>query len=190
MDKELNIRNLISLLTILLFIFIENPIIKLVLVILYILIASLSGIRVKILPNVILLTTIVFINLLSPLGQIIYTLGPLNITLGALSSGIERGALLIGLLYLSKSMNMSNIKLPGSFGILIRDTFFYFSQLTTGDKIKFKSMISDIDIKLLNLKPYSEKSGNIISSKKNPYVYISFILTIIIFTIDKFILTS
>ncbi len=154
--------------------------------ILYLLLSFLSGSKVKILPNVVLFNSIMLITILSPEGLILTTIGPLVITKGAIYSGIGRSSLLIGLLYLSKNISMSNIKFSGKLGLIIRDTFHYFNQLTSGDRVKFSNFLIQIDEKLLNLKPYSLGENNSTIIPKLNFSYITFIITLILFLLDKF----
>lgn len=92
--------------------------------------AALTGRRVLILPNLIMLTGIVVANLLSPLGRVLFKAGPLPITLGALEDGLGKAALLIGLIYLSRLMVRDDLVLPGRFGALIAKVFRYFGLIT------------------------------------------------------------
>lgn len=167
------------------FLFISNPYIKLITAILYILVTYLSGFRVKLLPNILLFISILIVSLFSPVGLVITNIGPITITLGAFEEGLNNSALLIGLLYLSKHISMSNIKFKGTTGILIRDTFHYFNQLTSGDKIKFKGFIEQIDNKLLNLTPYNSDSNTneVKNTKDNSKVI--FVITLSLILLDK-----
>lgn len=189
MDKGNRIRYLINFITIILFLLISNPFIKLILAILYIGISFLSGSRIKILPNVILFSSIVFISILSPRGLIILSLGPITITQAALYSGISKSSMLIGLLYLSRDISISNLKFHGGLGLIIRDTFHYFNQLTSGDRVRFSTMITDIDRKLLDLKPYSINKNKSNADSVRRYNYTNFIATVLLVILDKFLYT-
>ncbi|MBN2619147.1 MAG: hypothetical protein JXR64_12610 [Spirochaetales bacterium] len=139
--------------------------------------------RIKIIPNIILLFSVIIINLLYPFGRVLFYLGPLRITLESLLSGIQKGSLLIGLMYLSKNISISSIKIPGEVGLLIKDTFYYFNQFTQGDKVKFKTFITDIDNKLLALSNTKPVESEIIRKNRNNTLII-FSTTLILFILD------
>lgn len=143
--------------------------------------------RIKLLPNIILLMSITVINLFVPQGQVLYTWKSIIITKEALYSGIEKSALLIGLMYLSKNITFSHIKIPGRAGVVIRDTFHYFNQLSSGERIGKTNIINQIDNKLMGLTPISnlEQQHN---NKASNYLYIIMIITVIAFLLDNFLL--
>ncbi len=146
-----------------------------------------EGKKVKLLPNIMVCFTVVFISLLSPYGQILFNLGPLPLTKGAIISGIDKASLLIGLIYLSKNILNIQVKFPGYFGSLLRDTFHYFNQLTNSEKITKKNIISQIDEKLLNLKPYFPKIQELKASndKGLKFNIITTLLTTFFFILDN-----
>jgi len=188
MGEESSIKNLAGYISLVLFILIENPFIKLGLAIFYILLSLINGMRIKILPNLILFVSITIINLFVPQGQILLKWHSITITRDALFSGIEKSSLLIGLMYLSKNITFSSIKIPGRAGYVIRDTFHYFNQLSSGERITKGDIIKQIDKKLLNLT--SIKDGETINSSNNKkLLYIILLLTLIAFTLDKFLLS-
>lgn len=129
------------------------------------------------------------ISLFTPQGLILTTWGPIILTKGAIYSGISRSSMLIGLLYLSKNISLSQIKFSGTLGIIIRDTFHYFNQLTSGEKIKFSNMIVEIDNKLLNLKPYSSEDLDLTKEHKKDFNLTIFIITLFLFLLDKILYT-
>lgn len=185
MDKEFNIKYLAGFFTIVIFLLINNPLIRLFMACIFILISFLSGSKVKLKPNLILFISITIITILSPEGLVLFSIGSLKITKGALLTGIDRSSLLIGLLYLSKNISMSNIKFSGKIGIIIRDTFHYFNQLTSGEQVKFKNLIPQLDNKLLSLTPYNLKDYSVENTKKRNSNYIILFLTLILFLLDK-----
>lgn len=184
MDKESQIKNIAGYISIILFIFINNPFLKLLLAVFYILFSALRGMKIKILPNLTIFLSIIIINILVPQGLILYRLGPIIITRESLFSGIEKSSLLIGLLYLSRNISLINIKLPGRAGIIIRDTFHYFNQLTEGERISPKNLISQIDKKLMALTPINYCADNKKKVATNN-LYILSLVTGIIFALDN-----
>ncbi|OQY37724.1 MAG: hypothetical protein B6229_07795 [Spirochaetaceae bacterium 4572_7] len=132
-----------------------------------------NGTKIRILPNLILSLSIIGINIISPSGLVLLDLGFIEITKGALRTGIDKSAMLIGLLYLSKNISNIDVKLPGEFGLTLRDTFYYFSQLTNGERVTFNGIMGQIDNKLLNLQPYS--GSDVKNSKQNSFNLIKII---------------
>lgn len=188
MDKESPITHIAGYLSIALFLFIEHPFLKLFLAIFYIVFSLLSGMKVKIMPNLILFSSLILINLLVPQGEVLFELSYIIITKDALFNGIEKSSLLIGLLYLSKNISFSNIKIPGRPGIIIRDAFYYFNQLSSGDRIKPVKILEQIDQKLVELKPPEESLQND-NKPISKTLYFLMGITLITFTLDKFFLT-
>ncbi len=190
MDKEYFIKLITGLLPILLFLLITNPLLKLLMAVIYIIYSIFSGFRVKLLPNIILLFSIILINLLSPQGLILFKIGPQAITKGALLSGINRASILIGLLYISKNISLKSVKFRGVAGEIISDTFFYFNQLTSGNRVVFKNFMDQIDTKLMELTHIKdEKTTNTNIKTNNTNKFFLLIATTLILLIDKYLLT-
>ena len=72
---------------------------------------------------------IVFFNLLIPYGELLFNIGPLAITKGALEGGIRRAVTLEGLFMLSRCSVRKDITIPGFFGEIVGESFRIFSQL-------------------------------------------------------------
>ena len=85
--------------------------------------------KMLLLPPLIAFLSITFINILTPHGEIIYTLGPFHLTSLALFTGLKRALTLIGLVYLSKLTITRMTPLPGTLGTLIAETFYYFERM-------------------------------------------------------------
>lgn len=190
MAEEYIINTILSIITMLLFIFINNPLIKTILALFYITVSLINGSKVKILPVLLMFLTIITINIMTPGGLVIFELGSFSITKGALFRGLGRSSLLIGILYLSRNISLTTIRIPGSFGFLIRDTFHYFSQLSSGERIRAKYLIEDLDKKLLNLKSFSPEASQTSDTEKRKHVILPLcaVMTIIMFTIDNILI--
>lgn len=91
--------------------------------------AALAGKKIRPLPPIIMVATITVLNMFSPIGRVIVTIGRLNLTLGALRLGLVKSFTLIGLIYLSRATVRSDLRLPGRFGGIITRTFYYFDQI-------------------------------------------------------------
>lgn len=92
--------------------------------------AAAVGRRIRILPNVLVLISVVLANLLQANGMVLFTLGNFSVTGGALKIGLEKAFTLIGLIYLSQYMVSRRPKLPGVFGRVISLQLYYFERIT------------------------------------------------------------
>jgi heptaprenyl diphosphate synthase len=85
-------------------------------------------------------------HLLVPYGRVLCSLGTFKITAGALQTGIHRGVTLEGLILLSRASVREDLRLPGSFGALIGESFRLFTVITERRHIlKGKGIIRGID---------------------------------------------
>jgi heptaprenyl diphosphate synthase len=93
-------------------------------------------------------------NLIIPYGQVLYSLGPLKVTLGSLTAGIHRAVTFVSLIMLSKLSVREDLKISGSFGELLSDSLLIFSTMIGRKKLlsrKKKSFVERIDALLLEL---------------------------------------
>jgi heptaprenyl diphosphate synthase len=67
---------------------------------------------------------------LIPYGEILFSIGPLSITSGALWGGIRRAVTLEGLFMLSRCCVRKDLILPGAFGEIAGDAFRVFSDMS------------------------------------------------------------
>jgi hypothetical protein len=96
-----------------------------------------SGKKIRIFNGLILFGAVLFFQLLSPRGAILWERGPFLITDGALEEGLLRGMTLLGLVNLSLISIRPGLVLPGKGGALLARTLFYFGQfMDMGDRIK------------------------------------------------------
>ena len=99
-----------------------------------------------------IVTTIIVFNLIIPYGKVLFTVGIFKITEGALMTGIQRAATLEGLIMLSRLTVRRDLKLPGSFGELIGESFRLFALITESKpRITVKNLMADIDRLMLDL---------------------------------------
>lgn len=177
------LKSIKNILTLILFLLISSPFIKLATSLIYLVLAGIKGIRVRILPNIIILITIILITLFSPAGLEILNIRGFSITLGALFNGVYKASLLIGTLYLSKIILSTNIRFPGRIGTLVESLFFYFNQMTSGKRIKGVNLIEELDQLLLGLNHKKEKNSIKKERVKDPSLLL-FITTLILLAID------
>ncbi len=129
-----------------LFLLQQNPILKLALVCLFAVMATVAGKRIRYGYFATLLISITIFNLLTPYGQVLLTIGPLRITTGALVAGATKGLTIVGLIFASLFTVSRYLVLPGSFGLFLARSFFYFERLYSEKKqIRRDHVIQDID---------------------------------------------
>lgn len=151
-----------GLLTIPSFLFQNSAVLKAVQTALFILLSVVEGKRFKPLPPLVMIASITLVNLFTPIGRIILTIGRLRITFGALYLGIIKGLTLVGLIYLSRSSVRSDLVLPGRFGRIIGRTFFYFDRINerwSETKGENRSLIDRMDALLLDIDTPGETGG-------------------------------
>ena len=129
-----------------LFLFQQQPILKLLLVALFAIMALFAGKRIRFGYFLTLVVSITVFNLLTPFGLVLATVGPLRITQGALVNGATKGITIVGLVFASLFTVSRHLVLPGSFGLFLARSFFYFERLYSEKKrIRRDHVIEDID---------------------------------------------
>ena len=116
------------------FLFQENVILKWFHVLFFILVSFFAGKRIKILPNLIMMSGITAANLLTPVGEVLFYILKFPVTSGALISGLEKSAMLIGMIYISKTALSGNISMNWKKRNVISDLFFYFEKIMEGQE--------------------------------------------------------
>jgi heptaprenyl diphosphate synthase len=112
----------------------------------------LSGKKNNPLMTIIIILGIVFFNLLVPYGQVLFSAGVFKITAGALMAGIHRAVTLEGLIMLSRVSIRQDLRIPGSFGEFIGESFRLFAIIMDSrQRITRKNLIGDIDALMLEL---------------------------------------
>lgn len=101
---------------------------------LYLLLARWRRQRLFLPASLIFLSATVLFSLLNPMGRVLFELGGMHVTEGALRSGLFRGLTVLGLLYLSRFCVRVDLKLPGALGMMIARTFFYLNRLLEAKK--------------------------------------------------------
>ena len=121
----------------------------------------LAGKKTNIFITILVIFGIVAFNLIVPYGQVLYSIGTFNITLGALTTGIHRAATLQGLIMLSRLSIRPDLKIPGGFGALVGESFRYFAIIMDSKKrVTRKNLIEDIDRLMIDLSNNEETREN------------------------------
>ncbi len=148
----------------------QSLFLRLCITIFIIILASKSGRKFRLLPNVILLVTISLAHTLTPHGRVFFSIGSYPITIGALSIGANKALLLISFIYASHYMMSTRAQIPGKLGALISLQFYYFDQLASKwNKIeKKRPLIYAIDQLLLGIEEEVDKDS--LKKEKKRYV--------------------
>ena len=64
---------------------------------------------------------------------------------------MEKAAVLIGMIYISRFALRQGLTFPGRLGILLSRVFFYFGRLTSGKSIERRNIIKQLDLRLIEL---------------------------------------
>ncbi len=124
------------------------------------LLATMNGKRIKWLYFVGMVVSIAFFNLLTPIGRVLYRIGPFIVTAGALEQGILKGMTIVGLVFISLFSIRPDLKLPGRLGGLIGWVFLYYERILEGKrKLQARHLISSIDEVLDGLFAPGEVAG-------------------------------
>ena len=114
--------------------------------------AWLSGKKNNPLITLAVILGIVICNLFVPYGPVLFSLGVFKISAGALMTGIQRAVTLEGLIMLSRVCIRPDLKIPGTFGDLIAESFRIFARITDSkQRISAKNFVRDIDVLMLEL---------------------------------------
>jgi heptaprenyl diphosphate synthase len=111
-----------------------------------------AGKKNNILVTLAVILGIVAFNLLAPYGRVLFSIGGFRITEGALRGGIQRAATLEGLILLSRFAIRKDLRLPGSLGSLVGESFRILALIQErSNTISRKNFSADIDALLIEL---------------------------------------
>ena len=110
-----------------------------------------SGKRVRVLPNVIMISGVVAANLITPIGEVLWTVAGFRVTKGALMNGLEKSSLLIGMIYISRWSVRKGFLLPGRLGSLLSLVFFYFEKTLEGERLRRGRLLERIDERVIQV---------------------------------------
>jgi heptaprenyl diphosphate synthase len=112
----------------------------------------LSGKKANVFFTVLIVACIVSFNLIVPYGRVLFSFGAFKITSGALTAGVHRAVTLEALVMLSKAGIRQDLKIPGSFGKIMGESFRIFSVMMNGKyRITGKNLFVEIDKMMLEL---------------------------------------
>lgn len=118
----------------------------LVLTVLFGVLAAMAGKRVNLAYFAFLAGSIAFFNLLTPMGKVLWRLGPFVLTQGALDEGLSKGLGIVGLVFISLFSVSRNLRLPGHLGGLLARMFFYYQKLLEERKsLRLGALVMSVD---------------------------------------------
>lgn len=182
--QKSNLRIVAGLLMIPAFLLQKNLILMVAQVIFIMVIAVMKGRKIKPVPVIVVLTSVVLMNLLQVNGKVLFTIGSFSVTLGALKIGLDKALTLIGMLYVSQYMVSGKPKLPGKFGQLLSKQFLFFEHIVTSwkrpERGKFIESLDTVLEELEQIYPDTD-----ISNSETPILYVkkSEILTEFVFVV-------
>jgi heptaprenyl diphosphate synthase len=121
-------------------------------VLVFAVLASLAGKRIRWLYFVVMVVSITVFNTLNPLGEVLFRLGSFPVTRGALRQGLMKGFAIPGLVFISLFAVQRELRLPGRLGGMVARLFHYFELLLEGrSRIRLRTLVSSVDTLLLGL---------------------------------------
>lgn len=145
-------RFLSGIILMIVFLFFDTLIFRSVFTAFMLVLVFLAGKRVLWKNYIILIFFITFFNLLSPWGRVLFTFGPLNVTEGALVSGLSKGITFTGLILISLISIKKGLTIPGKLGGLIGNVFYYFERIfEQKHRLKRHDLIGTLDEILMEI---------------------------------------
>ena len=130
----------------LVFLLIESLIFRSAMTAFFLVLVFLAGKKILWKNYLLLIFFITFFNLLTPWGEVLFTFGPLNITKGALNSGLIKGITFTGLILISLTSIKKGLLIPGKLGGLIGKVFYYFERIfEQKHRLKRHDLIGTLD---------------------------------------------
>jgi len=146
--------------TIVAFLLQDELLVRVFQVLLFAVSATLAGKRIRWGYFLIMVSSITFFNLLTPVGRVLAELGPIRVTEGALEQGLLKGLAIVGLVFISLFAVRPDLRLPGTFGGILARVFFYFERiLDTRKRVSPRSLVESVDGILIELYPPDRDDG-------------------------------
>jgi len=160
----------------------DQPIIKTGLFFLLAALTRLSGKKLKWGYFLLLIASISFFHLLSPLGKLLFKIGRFPVTLGALTMGYMKALTLIGLVFISLSSVKAGLQFPGKLGGMLARTLFYFEEIMRSrQSLKPGQIIPRLDEALMDLDHAEERANPGVETSKAWALCIGILLNILFF---------
>ncbi len=130
----------------------DNLAVRVLQVFLFAVLALLAGKRIRFGYFAIIVVSITAFHLLVPVGRVLFEVGPLAVTQGALSAGLYKGLAVAGMVFLSLATVRPDVRLPGTTGALAAKVFWSFEHIMESrGELSWKHPVGTADRLLLNL---------------------------------------
>lgn len=127
-------------------IFFRNLFVSAAIFVSFVILVFIKNKKVKLLPSAILIVSVTLFELLVPNGKVIFEIGSVKITQGALLLGMNRALRLCCFVFISKYFISSNFVLPGQAGIFFKKVMNHYASLnSTETKFSFRHFVESID---------------------------------------------
>jgi len=141
-----------GLLMALIFLFNRSMEIRIAQFLFFCLLALVSGKKINLLATALFMISIIFFHLFAPFGKVLVVLGPLRITQGSLYAGIDKALIISGLVILSRICVKSDLRLPGTIGSLLGESFRMLELIRERrGMIKYPHIVSGLDKIMLEM---------------------------------------
>jgi len=133
----------------------SDPFIKLIQAGVFAVLLAASRKRIRVLLSAGIFASIVVVHLFKPYGSVLFSMGRVTVTEGALKLGITKASTLVGLIFLSRFFIRTTVQFPGKIGRLLSRTFYYFEKITElWKEIEKKPLFARLDELLFALSPH------------------------------------
>jgi hypothetical protein len=150
-----------GVLTIVAFLFQEALLVRALQVLAFAGVATLAGKRIRWGYFAIMVSSITFFNLVTPVGRVLIELGPLAVTQGALRQGLLKSLAIVGLVFISLFTVRPDLRLPGTFGGILARVFYYFERvLDTRRRVSAANLVESVDAILMELYPPDDAASD------------------------------
>jgi hypothetical protein len=143
----------------------QNLAVKIAQVVLFLglaLAAVTEGRRRLLIGGLVLIGTTILVNLFSPAGKVVFNLGPLRITRGALHLGVAKATTLASLLYVSRFCVRPSVRLPGAAGRYVSETFTYLGKLLSRrTRISRHNLVRTLDEQFESILESADQAGEL-----------------------------
>ncbi len=193
------------------FLFQDNVLLKWIQVFIFMFSTILAGKKIKIIPNLVIICVIITANLLGPLGAVLFYILNFPVTKEALLNGLEKSALITGMIYLSKTALSKELISTSLNSNPVSELFYYFEKIMEGDislnkeqrtesgsskrkKITgvntglFERLIEAADRKLFNLESYNPPKEDVSSRGKDKKTSFLSLMYLLLFTAANWLL--
>lgn len=141
-----------GIIVILLFLLQQVLFVRIIQVLAFASLAVLAGKRIRWAYFAVMVLSITAFNLFTPIGEVLFSFGPLVVTRGALRQGLLKGFAIPGLVFISLFAVQPTLVLPGRLGGLIARVFYYFERLLEGRKrVTLRGFVGSVDGVLIEL---------------------------------------